>query len=415
MVTMQGPAYTSSVTITLPPAPSEPSRADYGKAVESLSNIIANHTDKVDPLSKKLFEWGTGVIDRALKNMSKSQNVIAAIAQERLDVLSKILVSPLDGSPLQDPRSERDWVWEARQHAECRWLFSSVSPFDNQPMSPEPPSHLFAKEMIDWLHEQITFRALILRPAASSDFQPIELAVLSNDPVSAMFRRVNYQVRAKLAQQKKVDEEIDKVKLWAEQGAIQLREENQQARQEALVQRPAQEAALQQLVDSIIGTCQRTVDAANAETAATKAFYEEAHAEEVRRNQENHAALQTLSERFDVMEQHHQSDRVEWVQQNVVINQRWAQTVSELEEHQRVTTQVHQEAVTTLEGTVTGLRTQLDEHVNQLHQTQVQLQQANAENVQNTQVIQNQRSIIAQMRQEIQGIRRADHSLCAIL
>jgi hypothetical protein len=400
--------------MTLPPPVTAPSSADYGKAVDSLSLILERYPGWDDILSKKLFTWGIDTCKMAIKNGAKGLTIIAAIAQERFDELSKILVNPLDGSPLQEPVLEREWTWEAWQHAECRRLFSSVSPLDGEPMSPNPPSHLFVKEMIDWLHQQTTSSALILRPASSSDLSPVELVVLSNDPISLKLRRWNYQVRAKVAVQKPVDEEMDKVTQRLDQGAIQLREGNQQAREEALVQRTARDAALQQQFDSVVRTCQQTLDAKDAATAAMQAFYEASHAEEVRHNLENAAAVQTLGKRFADMQQQSQLDRAASIQQNEATNQRWTKAFSELEDQTRSTTRISQEAVTSLTGTVTGLQTQVVEQQKELHQAQGQLHQANAQNAQNVQVMQNQCGTIAQMQQEICRLRNADDGWCVI-
>jgi len=115
--------------------------------LKDLVKILEKYGLWKDPLSKKLFQWGA----KAINDLStiKGEEALQKFAKEKIDLLrQKILISPLDGTPLKKTVLERKWPWEEEELDRYRAL-SYLSPFDRQPMEEAKP-HGFANELSAW-------------------------------------------------------------------------------------------------------------------------------------------------------------------------------------------------------------------------------------------------------------------------
>ncbi len=127
----------------------------YLHEVDRLGDILDRYSLCNDILSNKLHRWGLGVFDLVAAHPLNSDDALAAIALKQIRILaSEILLNPLmSREPLKEPVLERAWTWEASTHADCLELFDAISPLDRGAMSKTPPIHLFAGEMIAWMHQ----------------------------------------------------------------------------------------------------------------------------------------------------------------------------------------------------------------------------------------------------------------------
>ncbi len=117
---------------------------------ESLSTILEKYKDWKDPLSKKLFAWGVEVISLDLEGNEWSSQAQAKATSLADDLARKILVNPLDNSPLMKPLIDRGrWIWDKWMLDDFRRLAPTAgSPFTNQPFDVAP--HHFAWDVIEW-------------------------------------------------------------------------------------------------------------------------------------------------------------------------------------------------------------------------------------------------------------------------
>jgi hypothetical protein len=124
---------------------------DCQTAVDAVEDIVWNHKDWQDPLSKSLIQWGADL----LKLNSTNEGELLTATVTMVDHLRKnILANPLDfakHSLLVDPVLERHWTWEKSWFE--LWPFvdgTGLSPFDKKPMGAIKP-HTFALKMLKWL------------------------------------------------------------------------------------------------------------------------------------------------------------------------------------------------------------------------------------------------------------------------
>lgn len=117
---------------------------------ESLTAILEKYKGWKDPLSKKLFAWGVDVISLDLEGNGWSSQAQAKAMCLADDLARKILVNPLDDSPLTKPMIDRGrWIWDKWMLDDFRRLAPKAgSPFTNQPFDVTP--HHFAWDVIEW-------------------------------------------------------------------------------------------------------------------------------------------------------------------------------------------------------------------------------------------------------------------------
>lgn len=235
--------------------------------IERLSDIIVKYDDEdeqfkiwSDPLSKKLFSWGIKLLA-----FGQWDDTIIKIHLNKL--AKKIFINPLDGSSLESPVLERQWVWEEKALSDYQRL-SPVSPFDQQPMLPMR-IHAFGRAMLSLINSA---PADFLRPPSngtllintkSPGFMDWALMANYNDFQFRQYKLAFYQVladRAKKAQG--IASLRDELKKISTQATKLFRESKQLVRQEreraeqAVV---AHEQLINQRIESIEQDHQHTV------------------------------------------------------------------------------------------------------------------------------------------------------------
>jgi hypothetical protein len=404
---------TQTVTLSLQPPLCAASLPDYVAAAEELSRILGVYHECDDTLSQDLLLWGTGVLRTIVEHRDDSEDGIATLAQERLGVLSReILINPIDQRPLEDPVIERGWTWEHRMHAEYRNFFLT-SPLDDQPMSSEPSSHLFASEMIHWMHRVPTLRARAAVAIPSGNGALRQVGLPGTFSQLAPFLPVVYQQLAQAAvvrrQNRQLREQMEYALVRVDQCMVQMRDRSRQAVEEAVARAREHEAALQERIALINRTHQDTLAGLNGQIASMEerhragvaAFEQQMAATD----QANIAAVNGLRRQIEAMNQEHQLARVALERQIELRTQENRQEVARLDAQLVQTTQANQAAMATIAAThgrtVAGLQNQIAENVVRLGQTQAHLAAAETRNAQSAAEIQNTRSALAQAQQRI--------------
>ena len=124
----------------------------YAEKVVALFETLEGCQNNTDRVSGKLLEAGT----RALNELRRHLSDLTAqdqIMERHLRLMKEHIVCPLFSNPdhieeVEDPRIERNVLWEARTHRICRVVFNGVSPFDGMPMEEDPMPHFFARVIL---------------------------------------------------------------------------------------------------------------------------------------------------------------------------------------------------------------------------------------------------------------------------
>lgn len=117
-------------------------------SLNKLEDILLRHLTWKDPLSIRLFKWGSKVLSINLTNITTAPLVVE-LGTERIEKLrEKIVINFVDlKSTLKEPMLDRKWTWE-KSVLENYLKLSSLSPFDEQPIQAVP--HTFAHEILAW-------------------------------------------------------------------------------------------------------------------------------------------------------------------------------------------------------------------------------------------------------------------------
>lgn len=202
---------TTPLVLHLPPqenrAGESGKRINYYQAYINLlaifqSNIIPNVPPKND-LEKKLVAWAKTVMNAAPRLNPENEELIAALFDERVSELRKILVNiDIDSSPLKKPvqlpggQCVSQWICEdwMRTNKFGRRLFER-SPLDEKPLHGLPPQCIFPDRMIGWL-SQFTLPPQMenSRPSSSShtgdgEFKDGQLAVVESPSVDRLHKK----------------------------------------------------------------------------------------------------------------------------------------------------------------------------------------------------------------------------------
>lgn len=167
-----GPAAAAPAPAAAAAVPAAPTATGYEQAFHAVFRIIFEHPgdDWNDTLSQDIRVWSVKIakVDlRALRSLDDVHTIACASVQE---LAEKVLLNPLDGSPLQEPVLERTWVWEKRMYDDYRELINR-SPFDKEPMAAALP-HTFAQKIMAWLATTKAFLQAGARGGASGVTRP---------------------------------------------------------------------------------------------------------------------------------------------------------------------------------------------------------------------------------------------------
>jgi len=135
------------------------------KRIQGFLETYRSENNWNDPLSVQLWDWGyttqKGTLELIEKGLTNADNdinedEIESFAQECLQKVIAILRNPYGGvnTLLQDPVIDGEEVIERVAHQQAFLICRGKFPGTNRPMTTEPPSHAFAKEIIELLKTQ---------------------------------------------------------------------------------------------------------------------------------------------------------------------------------------------------------------------------------------------------------------------
>lgn len=143
----------ATITITSTTASSDTSSSAYQSSLDDLSIILVKYRDWKDVLSSQIHSWGASSFlwDGGEPTPEELRMSVIKVDQLR----TKILVNPLDQSPLKAPLLDGAWTWEKWMLDDyevcCKEINTQfLSPFDNGLIRAE--EHTFAKETLKWLN-----------------------------------------------------------------------------------------------------------------------------------------------------------------------------------------------------------------------------------------------------------------------
>ncbi len=316
--------------------------------IDRLTDILDKYHEYDDSLSKSLFRWGASVLQFAVKHFSMPQEEMAKIASERIhELVTELLVNPLDGRSLKHPILERDWTWENGVHQDCRQLFEAISPLDEGVMDETPGSHFFAKEMIEW--------AKVFTPAEEAASTQLSLFGEGSSAAAAV-RRFVYQRLAKAAilqkQQRDLQESMKCALI-----SVDKRMEYMLAQDLSVMERAEERAASHEAaLDRQIGSITQVHRDHLAELKSQISFMEESHRKSVAElenriasvDQTNIAVSNALRAELIEMHQAHESAVVALDAQIKAANVAHQQAVSHLERELSTTAAAHSTAISTI-------------------------------------------------------------------
>lgn len=163
MPTVQNGSQT--ITVAVPPAPQvvvvqmqARTLPDYRACLQDLTEIAWTYQRCRDPMSRSIHRWILTVIPQQELplNFTPSDADCANLQQRIRELVTQILVEPVWGAPLKDPRLV-DGVTVAGEVYEdyvktIRWCSAQNNPPIHIPPEPAAPiNHLFVETMLSWI------------------------------------------------------------------------------------------------------------------------------------------------------------------------------------------------------------------------------------------------------------------------
>lgn len=119
------------------------------KRDKNLFAILQRHQGSTDPLSLKLFEWGT----RAITVLNGAPGSLD------FSEVFKIISSDLDHAPIDRPVMANGRLWDRFVLEEVRRLFAGKNPYNDEPLE-EGEDHVFAQEVLAFATEEVPDHAV---------------------------------------------------------------------------------------------------------------------------------------------------------------------------------------------------------------------------------------------------------------
>lgn len=122
---------------------------DYRSYFNALGDIVLTYESWQDPFSQLIGDWGTRMFVHTINptfefNDATREDISFEIHQLR----NKILINPLDASPLTSPIIDRRWIWEKWMLTDYLSTGCPLSPYDGKLLVAR--THNFALEMLLW-------------------------------------------------------------------------------------------------------------------------------------------------------------------------------------------------------------------------------------------------------------------------
>lgn len=360
----------------------------YAEQVRNLVEIMEEFQGSpqyIDPLSKNLIRWGTGVLREVAQHRSDSAEAISRVAAAQIAVLNtEHLVCQLSGEPLcDDPTKERDWTLKRLVHRDVRRLFNGASPLDGKMMAEQPPTHEFAKKMVAWAN---TFQ-----PSAMPS-EERQMVLLNPDPSKDQARRFVYErlaTAAKLVrQQQLLQQTMDSALVLVENQMTTMHISGQQAMVEAQKKADLHEAALRKQIENLQATHHGRIEA----LASQISNIEKTHRENVAnlegqialKDEVDKAAAAALRKQVEEIQQSHQKT-VEALGSRIdSLNQVHKQDVTRLETQLNSAQSAMSSMTQTHRQTVSGLEAQLANRSVELQRVSTLFNEAQTRTAQHT-------------------------------
>lgn len=117
-----------------------------GEFIDEFLDILEEHQDFSDPLSINLANWGEELANFLANEVSLDVDSIAL----KLHELEKIVINPLDGSPIEHPRIAGGRIWEEWMLVHIQTLFENSSCYSDETSIADVKVHSFAERLLRW-------------------------------------------------------------------------------------------------------------------------------------------------------------------------------------------------------------------------------------------------------------------------
>ncbi len=114
---------------------------------EKLGKIVENHKEADDFLSLEIRSWFTDLTYYHNAGILSEREIL-----NQLNTLKEILVNPLTQDFLKEPLLVHGWIWE-KEIFEHYCTLSTNCPFTQNQLIGTEKTHLFAKEILEWIKE----------------------------------------------------------------------------------------------------------------------------------------------------------------------------------------------------------------------------------------------------------------------
>lgn len=404
-------------------APSDFNRDDFG---DRLSAILDKFIDEKDPLSKKLYRWGTRMLEMTgvYHNNHEQPMNMRAVADMVDEFKKKTILNAITHQPLQNPVLMGRQTLEEWQCRIYRQLFTQ-SPFDGTPTSLEPKLHEFAREMIGLVHTlQLSIpedqpanhqlvpaeRESALIPAGG--VEPLDqgqMVLLSRFPQFDGMRRFMFQQLALKAlsyeQGERLQEQLDQAVVNVDYFMEQVREMDRAVLTAGEELSAAHFRELEERLQGIDRIHSSTITQLNEQREWMKQQHQKDLAgldQQIKAiGQANSAVSKTLQRQIESMTQAHQAAESALGQQIQSIHQAHAYAISSLQtqmaREMSAARQQHSEDVQRVQG-------DLHQANQRLGQTQQSLSVAQQQNAFQAAEVENLRNSYNQAQREIQNL-----------
>lgn len=148
-------------------------RSTLNKACADLTEITIKFLEEKDGLSERIHAWNYKTLNINFDEKS-DEDAAAILGRKTIKLVQKILSNPITNTPFKDPVWVNDWVLERSM------LCHLVEIDGHQIGDPKAyPSHMFAKEMVNWVRSLVT-SALVPDPAISQE-DPMEMVIFNRN------------------------------------------------------------------------------------------------------------------------------------------------------------------------------------------------------------------------------------------
>jgi septal ring factor EnvC (AmiA/AmiB activator) len=139
----------ATITITTGPREYTLLLQNSRSASQSLSAILGRYLPQNDQLSLRIHQWGRSVFILESSSQYTLDQKMQLASIKVNDLVTNILISPFDNTPLREPVIENGIVWERTMYENFR-RNCPTSPFVERQILGNPVPHAFAEEMIKW-------------------------------------------------------------------------------------------------------------------------------------------------------------------------------------------------------------------------------------------------------------------------